>query len=208
MTPAHDVIVLAGGRGERLGGVDKSAVLVAGRPLLDRVLAAATQARRIVVVGPVDVPDGVLVTTEDPPDGGPAAGIAAGFALLGDHGRRAPWTLVLAVDQPGAAPAVAALLDQLDAVAPQADAVGPVHPQGYAQWLLSAYRTDRLGEVLGAGSWHGASVRRLVAPLVFTEVDVASEHIGDLDTWEDADAWERRLTGGPGPAAGPSGPVP
>ncbi|MFZ2514092.1 MAG: NTP transferase domain-containing protein, partial [Candidatus Lutibacillus vidarii] len=40
----HDAIVLAGGRGSRLGGVDKGAVPVAGRALLDRVLDAVSGA--------------------------------------------------------------------------------------------------------------------------------------------------------------------
>lgn len=198
--PEHDVIVLAGGRGERLGGVDKSAVRVAGRSLLDRVLAATTAARRVVVVGPVEVTGPVLVTREDPPGGGPAAGIAAGFAAL--PGPRAPWTLVLAVDQPGAAPAVQALLGVLDTVDPEIDAVSPAHPEGYRQWLLAAYRTDRLAAALGGADWHGTSVRRLVSDLTFTEVQVAAEHVGDLDTWEDAAVWERRLAGEDDPLPG------
>jgi hypothetical protein len=44
--------VLAGGRGERLGG-DKPAVLVAGRTLLSRVLDAVPLAVRMVVVAPL-----------------------------------------------------------------------------------------------------------------------------------------------------------
>ncbi|WP_438949006.1 NTP transferase domain-containing protein, partial [Streptomyces harbinensis] len=38
--PVFDAIVLAGGAARRLGGADKAAVTVGGRPLLDRVLDA------------------------------------------------------------------------------------------------------------------------------------------------------------------------
>ncbi|MBB2922821.1 NTP transferase domain-containing protein [Cellulomonas cellasea] len=86
----YDALVLAGGRARRLGGVSKPDVVVSGRRLLAHVLDAAEAgpgggARRIVVVAPgsVAVPGGVLRTLEDPPDGGPVAGIAAGLAALG-----------------------------------------------------------------------------------------------------------------------------
>src|SRR5262247_3408692 len=48
----YDVIVLAGGGGRRLGGLDKAALQVGNRSLLDRVLDACGRADRIVVVGP------------------------------------------------------------------------------------------------------------------------------------------------------------
>ncbi|MHB8451581.1 MAG: molybdenum cofactor guanylyltransferase, partial [Mycobacteriales bacterium] len=74
--PSFAVIVLAGGRARRLGGVDKPAQLVGGRTLLDRVLAAAAGAERRIVVGPARpgaLPRGVEVCCEEPPGGGPAA---------------------------------------------------------------------------------------------------------------------------------------
>ena len=82
----HDAIVLAGGTGRRLGGVLKPQVTVRGRRLLDHVLDATAQARRVVVVAPetVPVPDGVVRTLEDPPHGGPVAGIAAGLLQFTD----------------------------------------------------------------------------------------------------------------------------
>ncbi|MFE1500369.1 NTP transferase domain-containing protein, partial [Streptomyces albidoflavus] len=44
MTTAYDAVVLAGGAARRLGGSDKPAVRVGGRPLLDRVLGACPDA--------------------------------------------------------------------------------------------------------------------------------------------------------------------
>ncbi len=77
-----DAIILAGGRGSRLGGVDKGALPVGGRALLDRVLSAARDAERVVVVGYGPVPDGVLLTREEPVFGGPAAAVVAGLRAL------------------------------------------------------------------------------------------------------------------------------
>ena len=96
---AHDAVVLAGGAGERLGGVSKADVDLAGERLLDRVLTATTGATRTVVVGDVDVPEGVLRTVEEPPRSGPAAGIVAGLRALAAAGDPAPWVLVLATDR-------------------------------------------------------------------------------------------------------------
>ena len=87
--PAVDLVVLAGGRGERLGGADKAALLVDGRTLLERVLDVDLGGR-VVVVGDTPVPDGVHRTLEDPPGGGPVAGIAAGLDLLDDIGPAGP----------------------------------------------------------------------------------------------------------------------
>ncbi|XVV06848.1 molybdenum cofactor guanylyltransferase [Actinosynnema sp. CA-248983] len=64
-----DAVVLAGGRGSRLGGVDKAAVEVGGRTLLDHALDAVRGARRTVVVGPEKPVPGVVWTREEPPGG-------------------------------------------------------------------------------------------------------------------------------------------
>jgi len=97
MSEAFDAIILAGGRGSRMGGISKADLVVGGERLLDGVLRAASSAARIVVVGDTPVPPGVLVTREDPPGTGPAAGLVAGLAAITDP---SPWTLVLACDLP------------------------------------------------------------------------------------------------------------
>ena len=91
-------LVLAGGRGRRLGGARKVTLDIAGRTPLDRVLAACADWPP-VVVGPADLPlpAGVRLVTDDPPFGGPVSGLHAGLAAL------APETdlvAVLAADQP------------------------------------------------------------------------------------------------------------
>ncbi|MFF0656791.1 molybdenum cofactor guanylyltransferase [Micromonospora tulbaghiae] len=79
----YAAIVLAGGAARRMGGVDKPARAVGGRPMLHRVLAAVADAdQRIVVGSSGPLPRGVRTTREEPPGGGPVAATAAGLALL------------------------------------------------------------------------------------------------------------------------------
>lgn len=189
---AFDAVILAGGSGRRLGGRDKAALPVAGRPLLSRVLQAAERARQVVVVGQVDVPDGVRQVMEDPPGGGPVAGINTGVAALAQP---APWTCVLAVDQPGAGPALAAITAALDAVGPDVDALCHQDATGHAQWLLAAYRRPSLLAALTEhGTGHGVAMGRLVAPMRFEYLSAGAEHVGDIDTWTDHSDWEQRLS--------------
>lgn len=184
--PEHDVLVLAGGRGERLGGVDKASVVVGGRTLLDRVLDAGAAARTSVVVGPAHLArPGVLTVLEDPPLGGPVAGIDAGLDALGRQGE-VP-VVVLACDVPGAAVAVPRLLAGL-AQHPAADAVHLVDADGRAQRLVAAYRRPALVAALdalrGAGGVHGTSVRRMAEPLTAVGLADAEGLADDADTWD------------------------
>ena len=89
-------MVLTGGRSSRLGGVPKPDLRVGGSTMAARVLAAVRDADRSIVVGPAvrDMPVD-LVTREEPPGGGPVAGLAAGLV-----GVRAPMVAVLAADLP------------------------------------------------------------------------------------------------------------
>jgi len=191
-----DAMILAGGRGMRLGGRDKAALTVAGQPLLGRALDAVTGAGRVVVVGPVAVPDGVAQVFEDPPDGGPVAGIAAGLNSLRTGREPAPWTCVLAVDQPDAARALAPLLAARSGAGDDVHAVCHRDASGHPQWLLAVYRTQNLLAALAPfGTGHGTPMRALVAELSFRYVQEGVEHVGDVDTWADHARWERRLDG-------------
>ncbi|MDO3705610.1 NTP transferase domain-containing protein [Micromonospora sp. C28SCA-DRY-2] len=117
---AYAAVVLAGGAARRMGGVDKPARPVGGRPMRDRVLAAVADARPRILVGPAGlVPEGVRVTREQPPGGGPVAATAAGLALL-EPGT--PVVALLAGDLPLLTrEAIAHLLRHLDAGPPPRD---------------------------------------------------------------------------------------
>ncbi|TFC08969.1 molybdopterin-guanine dinucleotide biosynthesis protein [Cryobacterium algoritolerans] len=175
------MIVLAGGRGSRLGGRFKPAVEVAGRTLLSRVLDAGVLAHRVVVVGPDAARDaagpqsGPLIwALEDPPFGGPVAGIVAGLAALDlaapdqaapnlaapnqaagaePDPAGSPWLLVLACDLPWAADAARLLVAAATGPAPgpalvdgpaQVDGFHLVDADGREQWLAGIYRAEAL----------------------------------------------------------------
>lgn len=212
------VIVLAGGRGRRLGGVDKAALVIGHRTLLAQALAAAAGAR-VVVVGPVAPPAaGVLVTMEDPPGGGPAAGVAAGLAALrgdravrGDRADRAGPALdpsglvaILAVDQPGVD---AATLARLAAAIPPDRARGAVLAhEGRRQYAVGVFPVEVLAAAVGRRpSWHGAPLRALIDPLVGAEVPAERAEAADVDTPADLARWRMR-TGDDAPEAGGDAP--
>lgn len=176
-----NAVVLAGGRATRLGGVAKPLVEVRGRTMLEAALAAAVGADRVVVVGSVPVPEGVLQTVEDPPHSGPAAGLAAGLRALDPS---APWTLVLASDLPGAEHAVPALLD-VAAADPPVDGVCFHDETSHPQWMLAVYRTEALEQAVGAVDTTDLSLRRLLAPLTLRSIPGDAAAIADCDTWDD-----------------------
>src|SRR5829696_2324717 len=124
-------VVLAGGRARRLGGVDKPALAVGGRSLLDGVLAACEGAAPIVVVGPRrETAVAVRWAREEPPYGGPLAALAAGLRLVP---ATAEVTAVLAADLPNLGPdAVRRLRAALD---PGGEGAVLVDEHARSQWL-------------------------------------------------------------------------
>ena len=206
---SYDALVLAGGRARRLGGASKPDVLVAGRRLLSHVLGAVQgpEVRRVVVVGPdtLEVPPGISHTLEEPPDGGPVAGIAAGLAALRD-GAEAAWVIVLACDLPRVAGAVPRLVRAVAALGPDtggqngADGVLLVDDDGWDQPLVGLYRRAALESALarlagpgpmrssGPLALRGMSVRELVGSLTLARLADPERHGLDVDTWSDLEA--------------------
>ncbi|MFD8817443.1 NTP transferase domain-containing protein [Streptomyces sp. NPDC059627] len=191
--PPYDAIVLAGGAARRLGGADKPAVRVGGRPLLDRVLAACTGARRTVVVAaPRPTSRPVHWTREDPPGGGPVAALDAGLRHT-----TADYAVVLSADLPFLEEAtVERLLSALRTSG--ADAALLTDADGRDQPLVAAYRTTALRHALSAlaegngdRGLTGLPLRRLTAALNLTRVPDPLASF-DCDTWDDiADARAR-----------------
>jgi len=178
-----DAIVLAGGGGSRLGGVDKAAIVIGGRSLLDRALDAVSSAASVVVVGPDrPLPPGVMSASEQPPGGGPVAGIVAG---LSSAGREALVVVVLACDVPLVA---AADIDVLVSAAMSSAAQGAlfVDSEGRRQPLVAAYRTSALRAAVAAlGTARNAAMRELTSRLTLTEIEADAELTLDCDTWDD-----------------------
>ena len=178
-------VILTGGTGMRLGGVDKAAVQVEGRTMLERALEATAAADPVVVVGP-ECPTSrpVTWTREDPPGGGPAAGVMAGLDALPVP---AGTVCVLAVDMPrftaGTLSRLVAVLDS----EPDADAACLLDASGRLQWLAGVYRLGPLEAARPADRAveHGMSIRSLVRGLRIAEVASVAEEAHDVDTWDD-----------------------
>lgn len=181
----YDGIVLAGGGSVRLGQ-DKTRVKVAGRAALDRVLTALAGAGQVVVVGPrrpVHAPGVALRwTREDPPGGGPAAGVAAAVTLV-----RQPWVVVLAGDLPLVSTATVGRLLDLATVDSAAGGAVLVDADGRRQHLTVALRTARLRERAAQRDWRGAAMWSLLDGLVLVEVPAVGSETLDLDEPDDVD---------------------
>lgn len=174
-------IVLAGGTAARMDGVDKAGLELGGRTLLELALDALLDADEVVVVGPETVRTSRPVTfvTEDPPKGGPVAGLLAGVdALL----RRPTLVAVLAVDMPRV---TAYTLRRLREAATGHDGAFLVGTDGRRQ-LCGVLDAARLAAVRpGLEERHGMPLHRLLAGLDLAEVPATGEEARDIDSWAD-----------------------
>lgn len=176
-------VVLTGGSGTRMGGVDKSSIELDGVTLLERALAATMTAVEVVVVGdqvPTSRP--VTWTREDPSGGGPAAGLLAGL----DRFLHPPdLVAVLAVDMPLVGPGTFARL--LAAVHPPYDGAVLVDDDRRRQPLCGVYRRTSLETARpdDREQEHGLPVHRLLGSLDLEEVPAVAHEADDVDTWHD-----------------------
>jgi molybdopterin-guanine dinucleotide biosynthesis protein A len=167
-----------------MGGVDKASIEIGGVTLLERSLAATVSALEVVVVGE-EVPTSrpVTWTREDPPGGGPAAGILAGLDRL----LRTPdLVVVLAVDMPRLNAGTVARLTWAVEADPGVDGAVLVDAEGRRQTLAAVYRHAALAAARPTNreDEHGLPVRRLVGDLLLVEVPAFGDEARDVDTWE------------------------
>lgn len=189
----YDAIVLAGGGGRRLGGIDKASLAIGSGRLLDRALDAVGGAARVVVVGPPrDLPAQVSSVSEQPPGSGPVAAIAAALPSV-----ESDCVVVLACDMPFVTTGTVERLVTAAQAAPSAtDGAWLVDEQGRRQFLAAAYRTTALRAALDQlGSPDGASMRQVVRRLTMTEVTTDAGVTLDCDTWDDVHISRYRLEG-------------
>ncbi|MGB3697086.1 MAG: NTP transferase domain-containing protein [Gordonia sp. (in: high G+C Gram-positive bacteria)] len=178
-------IILAGGRATRMGGVDKAAVDLRGRRLVEMVYDAVAGADPVIAVGPASLAaPGVRVVREDPPFGGPVAALDAALSALAESAGPASEAWVLACDLPRAGSVVAQLREL--PIPDGADALILTDADGRHQWLAGRYRVTALRHAVAAlPRVRDASMRALVAGLRMHPV---LDRVGasmDLDTWDD-----------------------
>jgi molybdopterin-guanine dinucleotide biosynthesis protein A len=136
VTARDDVaaLVLAGGRGRRMGGAVKPLLTVEGRTILDRLIEALTPVCAEILVSvaaPGQLTTDLRCVVDEDPGAGPLAGIAAGLAAAG---RR--WLVVVGGDMPDVRTEVVASL--LARAAPGVDAVA-ARIGGFPEPLCAVY---------------------------------------------------------------------
>ncbi|HSH56961.1 MAG TPA: molybdenum cofactor guanylyltransferase MobA [Halomonas sp.] len=190
MTPLHDLtgLILAGGQGRRMGGVDKGLVPFAGRPLVahvcDRLVGQVAELLVNANRSLADYDDFADRVIEDAEDGyqGPLMGIYSGLRAA-----RTPWLLVVPCDTPRLP---ADLVDRLVAGIGEADiAVAGdgqrLHP---VVALIRTSLADDLAAALAAGE---RKIDRWYARHDWVQVDFAegADAFANLNTQEE----KRRL---------------
>ncbi|MFB3854236.1 MAG: molybdenum cofactor guanylyltransferase [Vicinamibacterales bacterium] len=141
--------ILAGGKARRLGGLDKTAIVVGGRSILERQIEALRPiAARLLLVGgraSSTLPAGLEVVTDLVPDRGPLGGLYTALTVARET------VLVVAADLPFLDTSFLRYLTGLPSLG--VDAVMPVTPDGLqplcAVYLPSAL--DRVAAHLEAG---------------------------------------------------------
>lgn len=179
--------MLTGGSSTRLG-TDKAALRFGGRTTVGHVVHMVDIP--VIVVGPDAQGLPVIQVREDPPGGGPAAGIAAALPLVST-----PVLGVLATDMPFA---LDAMLRAVGSLPDDADGCVLIDADGREQYLCAAYRTAALRRVM-VGSVHNRSMREALAPLTLHHMPMLGhETLFDIDTPDDLAAareWEASHAG-------------
>lgn len=177
---ALGAVILAGGTALRLGGADKASLELDGRSLLDWALDAVVDASEVVVVGdhlPTERP--VTFVREDPPLGGPAAGILAGV----DAFAGVPKELVLlAVDMPRV---TLTTIGRLRAAAEGRDGAVLVDARGRRALAYVVSAAALAGVRPPVEEVHGLPLRTLVESLDLAAVPAQGDEARDVDSWAD-----------------------
>ena len=171
-------IVIAGGQGTRMGGIDKPGLTLGGATLRARAVAAAKAAGLdpVIHVGP-EAGDG------------PLAALVAGIVELA-----AEEAVVLAGDLVRPDLVIAALAS---AEASSADGTVLVDPDGQPQWLAARYRVAALRTVIAAlpDGPSGMSFRAVASELDLARVRVDAAVVADIDTWQDYENAKEQFDG-------------
>ncbi len=171
-------VVLCGGAGVRFGG-DKTRASFGDTTVLDHLLDGLPPDWRVICVGAARATRRTVAwCREDPPGGGPVAGLAAALPHVGT-----PTVVVLGGDMPyaaGPAPTLAATLE----AEPELDAVVGRDGDGRLQPLLAAYRTAALRAAVPDPA-AGTPLMRLLDPLRSVVVALDDASALDVDTPDD-----------------------
>ena len=187
-------LVLAGGLGRRMGGVDKGLSLLDGEPLVEHIIRRlAPQVGQLIINANQnhDIYAGFgypVVGDRIEGHAGPLAGLCAGLDYASQDG--VPWIFAVATDMPFVRPA---LIEQLANYRSGVDAVVPL-VDGHPQPLAAFYSIDALPAVRALATGEGkrslrAALERLQVAYVHAAdlitADPGLDSFVDLDTPED-----------------------
>jgi molybdopterin-guanine dinucleotide biosynthesis protein A len=179
-------IVLCGGESRRFGS-DKTRARLGATSVLDHLLDTLPPPWPVVCVGAKrNTTREVTWCREEPPGGGPVAGVSAALPLVDT-----PFSVLLGGDMPYAGGPAAALADRLRAETDR-EVVAARDGDGRVQPLLAAYRTDALRAALPSQP-AGTALVRLLGGLRQLTVAVDASASLDVDTPADLDAARLRL---------------
>ena len=182
MDKLWSALILTGGTSKRFGS-DKSEAIFNGKALIDFLISSLPADVAVVIVGPDrdEFPSTIQMIKEDPPGGGPVAGIAAGLPLI-----ETEYVAVLATDMPYSTGLVPLLLSGLSN---EVEAVLAIDGEGFQQPFSGVYRVSSLLRVLGTKELlMGRSMRSVLVELKVKEVSLHADDsrlLLDIDTRED-----------------------
>ncbi|HVV98115.1 MAG TPA: molybdenum cofactor guanylyltransferase MobA [Rhodanobacteraceae bacterium] len=166
-TPALTIAILAGGAATRLGGRDKGLEILAGKPMIEWVIAACPRDAELVVIANRHLDEyaryGRVATDAEAGFRGPLAGVASALAAA-----TTSHVLTLPVDCPDPPADLEQRLAAVDAIAAVA------HDGERRQPLFALYRTG-LAEAAAAGAKAGRGVWEWQETIGAVEVDFADE---------------------------------
>lgn len=179
--------ILCGGRGTRLGGVDKGALLVEGEPILSRLarLRPSVDDAFLVTASAGPPRFGLRCVPDVEPGRGAPGGVWTALSSSAPG-----WVLVVGCDMPFVTPAIAEALfsragEELDAVA--------VCSAGGLEPLLTVYSTRLASEVRqlvdGGRSLRSLLARARVREVPLEEVDPEGRAAVGINTSEEARRW-------------------
>lgn len=189
---AVHAVIVAGGEGSRLAAAAPEGTPT--KPLLTRknntrlidgsLTATEGFTSRVVVAGPMELPEDVIQVREDPPLSGPAAAIATGVRALHNADRDDP-VILLAADLVDPGPAVEILLEAFRTTVGEHGVDGCIAVlDGRRQPLLSVVTYSSLTNAIGDEDFVNTPVKAILRELDLREVTVDSAE--DIDTWEEA----------------------
>lgn len=179
--PPTTAVVLCGGRGERLGGVDKPLVELAGKTLLARLIERLEPQVEAVVLSGVREPRdydafGYPLVEDKDRDQGPLAGIVSARSVV-----RTPWILTTPVDTPFLPLNLVARL----APACQRTGAAVVTAGGHRQNLAMLLAPERVESLVRFYASGGRAVHRWLAAYGVEEVELPAAGFFNINTPDD-----------------------